>query len=252
MKMRYLLLCAVGLLLLVPVSSSAAPIDPGYDYLTTPLDTATLDLTLMGLGVIDLESRGIQGTTTDTIVQRMGGLPDGGTGPIPVEIVALSLQSVSPVTIGTSFFDVFVEIDAGGLWGLDPAPNPTPPSTGTLTVTSHVGDGGTFDSFFDVFADIVFVEQGNPGNNFHQGAFPPPVHITSTGSTWTHSGATDPSMGGFRPGPITHTGPHPQTDPAQGPFPVPIPEPSTLVLGLIATLGVGLMAIRKRRMPRVG
>jgi hypothetical protein len=247
MKTQYLLLCAVGLFLVAPGSLSAGPIDPGYDYLTTPPGTATLDLTAISLGIVPLNGLGIQGTTTDTIVHRMAGLPDGGTGPIPVEIVALSLQSVAPVTIGTSFFDVFVTIDAGGMWLVDPAPQPLPPSPGTLTVTSHAGDGGTFDSFFDVFADITFTEVGNPGNTFHQQA--PQVHITSTGSTWSHSLATDPTMGGFAPGPITHSGPHPQTNPAVGPFPQSIPEPSSLVLGLLAVLGLGLVAVRKRRTP---
>jgi len=244
MKTHHVLLSAVGMLLLVPGSLLAAPIFPGYDYLTTPAGTATLDLTPFSLGIVPLGSHGIQGTTTDTIVRRYDGLPDGGTGPIDVEIVALSLRSVSPVSIGPSFFDVFVVIDASGLWSVDPPPQPLPPSSGVLTVTSHVGDGGTFDSFFDVFADIVFTEVGNPSNTFHQQA--PPVHITSTGSTWTHSLAIDPSMGGFAPGPISHTGPHPQTVPAEGPFPHPIPEPSTLLLGFCATVGLGLMAIGRR------
>lgn len=242
MKIRYLLLSVVGLLLLVPGSLSAGPINPGYDYLTTPSGGAFLDL---GGGPFEMVSLGIQGTTTDTIVQRTGGLPDGGVGIIPAEIVALSLKSIAPQPLSSGFFDVFVVIDSGGLWGVDPAPNSLPPSTGQLDITSHAGDGGTFDSFFDVFADLVFVEVGNPTNTFHQQA--PLVTITSSGSTWTHSLAIDPSMGGFAPGPITHTGPHPHTNPAEGPFPQIIPEPSTFVLGLFASIGLGLVAIGRRR-----
>jgi hypothetical protein len=245
MKPRFVLLCAVGLLVL-QLAARADPILPGHDYLTTPPGTATLDLTPFGGPIVPLESRGIQGTTTDTIVRRSTGLPSGGTGTIDTEIVALSLQSTAPVPLGPSFFDVFVVIDAGQTWGVDPAPQPLPPSLGQIDVTSHVDPGGgTFDSFFDVFADIVFTEVGNPSNTFHQQA--PMVHITSTGTSWSHAAAIDPSMGGFAPAePIMHTGPHPQTNPAQGPFPQPIPEPGTLVLGLFAALGLGLTAMVRR------
>src|SRR5207249_914370 len=72
---------------------------------------------------------------TDTIVQRQANasLPVQDTGTpssatIPIQMVALSLESVNPLSIGGSFFDVFVHL------------NPALPSTGSMTIVHDFVD----------------------------------------------------------------------------------------------------------------
>lgn len=241
--LRALPLIAVCMLLATWSQAWADPINPGFDYLTTPPSSVSL---MTPFGPVLLSGHGIGGTSIDTIVQRHSGLPSGGTGVIDAEIVALSLISVTPVEITGSFFDVFVTINKGGLWPGILQPDPLPASIGQITITSHVDSpapgGGTFDSFFDVFADLVFVEVGGPSNILSTPL--PPDQLRSFGSSWTHGGTTE-AMGGFRPdGPIVHSGPHPQTNPGDPPFPRPIPEPASLLLFGSALLGA---AWRRRR-----
>ena len=79
--------------------------------------------------------------TTDTIVQRQADcsltlLTAGSNCTIPIEMVALSLIST---------VDPMVRVRE----------SPTPFSTGGMTITSDgSGTGGTFASFFDVFAEL--------------------------------------------------------------------------------------------------
>src|SRR5206468_8322608 len=90
---------------------------------------------------------------TDTIVQRQADaiLPVQNTGTpsqatIPIQMVALSLQSVNPVNVGGSFFDVFVHL------------NPALSSTGTMTIIHDFLDNGT------AFAEGTFTSVFNPLN----------------------------------------------------------------------------------------
>jgi len=179
-------------------------------------------------------------------VERKTGLPAGGVGVIDAEIVALSLMSIAPANIGGSFFDVFVTINAAPGWGGLATTIPLPPSLGTLTITEHDdgAGGGTFDSFFDVFAELKLVEVGNPSNTILMVI---DDGLTSTGTQWFHS-AIDPRQGDFVPGPITHTGPHPQSLPADPPFPNQIPEPTSVLL--VSGGFVALAAFARRRRAR--
>jgi hypothetical protein len=194
---------------------SAMPISAGYDLFETipaPHDFGG------PIGTVVLKGVPIGPGNTDTIVQRMSGVPAGGTGTIPIELVELSLESVTPVNIGGIFFDVFVTIDKLHLPGAH-QPDTLTPSVGQILITSHndVTGGGTMDSFFDIFVDVTLVPVGgniNDPNNVH---FAPttPLHLISLGDPWSHTPPpnypTNPSFpsGSFFTGPISFNGIHP-------------------------------------------
>lgn len=101
----------------------------------------------------------------DTIVERIDDTVDlnpGDTDTIDIEMVALSLVSVDPVELGSSFFDIFITLDLGA--DFTPNTGDETSSTGTMDITLNAtSDGGTFDSTMDVFADAFFVPVGiNP------------------------------------------------------------------------------------------
>jgi hypothetical protein len=241
-KALWLAVPAAAFLTFVSSSASADPIGPGFDLFSTPEGGAAIDIgPLLPAGffatpeLVPFEGNPIGPGNTDTIVQRLDGLDDGETGTIPIELVALSLVSVDPVQIGPSsgpdsFFDVFVTLDPNG-----------PASMGQLTVQTHENGGGTFDSFFDVFVEITFVDIDNPQIVF---TATESARIASQGSEWSHTrppgypvDAELPS-GGFYPGPIEHTGPHRTTVPAKA------PEPGTF--GLFGIGLLGLLLWRRR------
>ena len=96
----------------------------------------------------------IQGTdihetgTADTIVLRLdeASVPSiPGSDTIDIELVALQLVSVEPIDLGAGLDDHFVTLQSihGG-----------PASLGMMEITFDDANGGTFDSFFDVFFDI--------------------------------------------------------------------------------------------------
>jgi len=204
---------------------TADPIDPGFDLFKTPAGGGQLDLTAFGVGIIPLVGKPIGPGNTDTIVERTTGLPDLATGVIQAEIVALSLVSINPVTInfggGPQLWDVSVGLD------------PNNPSTGEIDVLTHDPTGGTFDSFFDIFARITFSQVGGTT----QVSTDRMDMIASSGTNWSHTrplGYPEHQIypaGGFYPGPIDHTGPHPHVDPAT-------PEPASLALLLVGALGM--------------
>ncbi len=114
-------------------------------------------------GTIELKGVPLPGLgNTDTIVRRLGdthGLrfPEPGADTIPIEIVQLDLVSIEPIRVtfddgSEERWDVRVEL----------SPEPEPPSLGEMTITQTDHQGGTFDSFFDVFVDLIFTNVDDP------------------------------------------------------------------------------------------
>lgn len=167
----------------------AVNIPAGYDYLLTQPGTEFNS----PFGLIPLKGRPINPSLygqTDTIIHRLapalfplegsniypGASTSGTEVTIPIEMVALELESVAPIDIGGSFFDVWVTLDTNT------------PSTGTMTISHEWADSsdlqpeGIFDSFFDVFAVVQFIPVA-VGSSFQL-----PVHLelSSQGNLWTH------------------------------------------------------------------
>lgn len=95
---------------------------------------------------------------TDTIVRRLGSasVPNpGDSADVPIEIMALSLRSSSPIT--ATYSD-----GAGGsvdtLWDVRVCLSDNPQSTGTMVITKGEcpGEGGTFTSSLHVLAKLIF------------------------------------------------------------------------------------------------
>ena len=88
----------------------------------------------------------------DTIIQRMEPafpLPVPGTDTVPIELLQLHLQSVAPIA---------VTYGGGSLeqWNVMVALDSLQPSLGSMTINHTNPEGGTFSSFFHVFAVIKF------------------------------------------------------------------------------------------------
>jgi hypothetical protein len=237
---------------LVSHAALASSILLGSDYLTTVADTF---FDFPGIGPVPLEGRPIGPGNTDTIVQRQADaiLPAlGSSDMIPIEMVALSLQSTRPVNIDGSFFDVFVH--------LTPGTN----STGEMTINHEFADNGTpapegtFTSFFDIFFTVELTPTGGGApvsQNFVS-------RLVSDPAFWSHEPDAGP------PAPVIITGlPGDQTANLHSPVPASfddffivgvveerhqafpglhrarqatVPEPSTLLL-----MGFGLLVLAR-------
>lgn len=148
-------------------SAWAGTVVLGSDYFhTDPTSSFNFGGTI---GVVNFMGNPVGPGNTDTIVQRQGDATINGDG-VRIQIVQLSLQSVAPVNIGGSFFDVFVTLDPAEL-GRD---------IGLMTI---MGDttGGTFDSNLNVFFDAHFANIGSPANSFDVFQL---IQLTQTGAMW--------------------------------------------------------------------
>lgn len=213
---RSFVLPGLAMLALFAASALASAQTAGYDLLQTG-SGASIDLTSVGLGKVTLNGVPITGGTgnTDTIMHRTQDVPQGG-GTVPLEVTALFMKSASSVTYSGQQVDVYVTINNSGgkvSTSVLPQPDSLSGSTGTMTVRTD----GTFDSSFNVNADVIFVKAGTSVTNSanyvgHQAASA--ISLSSTNSTYTTtppagypSSTTFPS-GGIYPRPV-HNGPHP-------------------------------------------
>jgi hypothetical protein len=212
------------MLALLVASVFASAQTAGYDLLQTG-SGASIDLSSVNLGNVALTGVPIQGGTgnTDTIMHRTQDVPQGG-GNVPLEVTALFMKSTSSVTFNGQQVDVYVTINNSGgkvSTSVLPQPDSLSGSTGTMTVRTD----GTFDSSFNVNADVIFVKAGTSVTNSanyvgHQVA--KTISLSSTNSTYTTAppsgypnSATFPS-GGIYPRPV-HNGPHPVVPSKCGP-----------------------------------
>jgi hypothetical protein len=128
----------------------------------------------------------------DTIVERLAFAPLPGCGSevtIPIEIVALSLTSVNPITITNNLgpptqWDVRVTLSSN-----------TPQQPGNMTIRKTHPNGGTFSSTLFVQAKFIFTEVGNPTNQrtLDTGGLMPPVDLGASSGHWMDPAAA----GGF-------------------------------------------------------
>ena len=127
-------------------------------------------------------------TGGDTSVRRLGpaNLPDGGSDTVPIELVALSLVSVNPITVTYN----------GGMnpeqWIVQmTVPGPQP--MGSMTI-SRIGssDGGTFTSQLPVRPQLIFTRVNPPVTLQVYLDF---QDVLIAGGTWTLTNTTIPEPG---------------------------------------------------------
>ena len=98
-------------------------------------------------------------SSADTIVQRtmnaLWDLPDIWYDTVPIELVALSLRSTSPITI--TYGGGFTE-----QWDVVVAPSPTFHPQGSMTITKTDPQGGTFQSILPVSPFLTFTDITDP------------------------------------------------------------------------------------------
>ena len=146
-----------------PLSFDGLPLSPQPAGSPSNLDLGAFTSSFMG-GTLNhvMASPG----NIDILAQHGGGtLPaPGGTLTVPIEIIALSLVSASPITVRTygvdTFWDVFVTLQA------------VPQPVGTLTLSPLTTSGGVFSAQIPVLLDFTFVQIGGGGG---PGTYPPPL-----------------------------------------------------------------------------
>jgi hypothetical protein len=245
---RILSLSVFAISLLLPAASVlAADVLPGYDLFETTTGTNLMGIPLMGvpLGTFDFGSGPVNVGDTDTIVQRLStatppSLP--GTAPtISTQMLALDMETVTPTNLGAGVNNYFVTLQSahGG-----------PATTGTLDISfDAAGDGGTFNSTFDVFYDIRVGSLTGPivassnltltGTDNSWNRIAPPGSVAIPGIDYLLNGNN--TTEDFWPVP-----PVTESEPGVGVHvvtPAPMPEPASLSLLAVG----GLAALLRRR-----
>lgn len=166
----------VGLLVVGPGAARAAPIAAGFDLFDTD-PTTQFDFSgplaipagffapgsdpftgAVRFGGEPLKTfHGMNSGDADTIVQRLAGVDPVASPsmPIPVQIMALNLVAMEPITVtvggARQFWDVYVQV------------SPTQPSMGSMMTHQNGAQGGTFDSTLQVLPKFTFTRLSNPG-----------------------------------------------------------------------------------------
>lgn len=145
----------------------------------------------------------------DTLIQRSSRMvcplpPPAPCDPIEVEIVALDLVSVNPITVTGTGPDTMWDVAVG----LSVQPQPEPP--GPMQATKTHPNGGVFNAEIRVLPRLTFTEVGNPGNvRTIDYGLParPPIRINFNNVPWVINLAPHlvgtivaPSDGNFVPG----------------------------------------------------
>ena len=186
------------------ITNASVSINQGIDLFTTPPGGATRqDFSSMPLppGFFDPGSDPFEGTVvfqgqplgtqppgifgpTDTIVQRSAGVTlPGPSNTIPIEIVALSLVSVNPITVtysnGTNpeLWNVRVNLSSNA---------PQPRGSMTIKPGPCTNEGGTFSATLPVMPKFVFTRQHDfVERTLDFGAvFAPPVQFQTLDGHW--------------------------------------------------------------------
>jgi hypothetical protein len=124
------------------------------------------------VGVVDFMGVSIPGTNgADTIIQRLSdatinpgvaptGLTDAQIAALPnaigLQVKALSLESITPVTIGPYSYNVSVTLDPANLAN----------DTGWMAIYGNSMQVGTYVSYFDVYFEAQFVDPSYPAADF--------------------------------------------------------------------------------------
>src|SRR6266481_3111089 len=172
--MRSLALAVCIVVLLVP-NALGKNIALGTDYFSTAFGTK-VDFG-PAIGIVYFKGGPPCAGTADTTVERQADAvvsPGGTAAPIPIQIVCLSLQSISPVSMGGTFYNVFVKLDPANLSH----------DTGTMTISENIDViGGTFTSSLAVYfeADFVPVSSGPSFPVFGHQTF------TNPGAPWARA-----------------------------------------------------------------
>jgi hypothetical protein len=146
----------------------AAQVALGSDYFQT--QPGTMFNFGPPIGTVDFTGNSIGPGATDTIVERLADATINGNS-IPIQIVALSLESTAPVSIGGFNYNASVTLDPSHL-GND---------MGMMMIMGSSA-GGTFNSFFDVFFEVQFAPiNGGPS----LAPFFDHVLLNNTGATWS-------------------------------------------------------------------
>ena len=173
----------------------ADPILPGFDlYETLPGSnlvfgpTSPIPSGFFGpgsdpfVGTVALGGLPIGPGLTDTVVQRMDpGPPSGGSGPINIELVALNLVSVMPITV------TFNGGSTSSTWDVAIGLQPTPDSLGTIQVGHNDPSGGIFISgLLNVNLVLTFTETMSPFTML-QTNFSDTLTVPAAPATWSHT-----------------------------------------------------------------
>ena len=248
------LIGAVGLgvaLLGLPQSAKAFTVNRGTDYLVTPSEGTVYNFVdpLPGAGTVTVNFKGLAIGTgipeADTVVNRLQDVDaTAAGGTTPIEVVDLSLQSVAPVTINGTNYDVFV--------GLQKYLNGTT-STGSMTIRDTGGaNGKTWDSSFTINAVAIVAVAGTltpTGTDYIKGLIQGCPTATSfqclpfgkgpflaNNEPWTNFGSY------FNPTPFGEVG---HTYDKNTHTVIAVPEPLT-ILGSLTAFGFGAAFKRKR------
>ncbi|OFW66077.1 MAG: hypothetical protein A2Z12_10320 [Actinobacteria bacterium RBG_16_68_21] len=113
----------------------------------------------------------------DTIVRRPRSAMPGAPDPIDIELVALSLVSVQPITVtytgmGTHEWEVNVGL------------SPTTPSKGQMRIYGNTTEGGTFDSQLQVVPLFTFTRLFDGFQVVLDGSEMPPQILMAEGVPW--------------------------------------------------------------------